>query len=88
LIDVARCESQYRQFDENGNVLRGKVNSKDVGAFQINEKYHLETSQKLGIDIYTLEGNIAYARYLYETQGSKPWSASSPCWGNTRELVV
>lgn len=88
MIDVARCESQFRQFDEHGNVLRGVVNSKDVGAFQVNEKYHLETSHKLGLDIHTLEGNMAYARYLYDTQGTKPWVYSKPCWGGVREVVV
>src|SRR6185503_2906496 len=35
LIDIARCESTFRQFDENGQVLRGKVNKGDVGVMQI-----------------------------------------------------
>ena len=86
---IAVCESQIRQFDETtGTVLRGYVNSQDVGVMQINEKYHLETSKKLGLDIYTLEGNIDYAKYLYGTQGVKPWVHSSPCWDKSNEFAL
>lgn len=81
LAGVAYCESRFRQYDANGNILRGIVNSRDVGVFQINEHYHLETALKKGIDLYTLEGNMEYARYLYENQGLQPWKASRPCWG-------
>jgi len=88
MIDVARCESQFRQHDSNGNVLRGIANSQDVGVMQINEKYHAATALKLGIDIYSLEGNLAYGRYLYETQGTRPWTYSSTCWSKTREVVL
>lgn len=77
---VAGCESRYRMLDKDGNVIRGEINPYDVGVMQINEKYHLETSKKLGYDIYTLEGNVAYARYLYEKQGAQPWVSSSACW--------
>ncbi len=80
LKKIASCESHNRQFNELGGVLRGYVNSQDVGYMQINEKYHLGTSIKLGFDIYTLEGNIDYAKYLYRTQGVKPWVHSSHCW--------
>jgi len=83
LVEIARCESTFRQFDKDGKVIRGRVNSADVGVMQINEKYHLETAIKLGIDIHTVDGNIAYAKYLYSKYGAQPWSASSPCWGNS-----
>ena len=82
VMEVARCESSLRQFDEHGNVLRGKVNSKDVGVMQINEMYHLEESKKLGYDIYTVEGNIQYGLLLIDKQGLKPWQASKHCWGS------
>ena len=82
LIEIARCESGFNQFN-NGDrdVLRGNENRYDVGAFQINEKYHLQTSETLGIDIYTLQGNAAFAKYLYKRYGSSPWVHSSKCWG-------
>lgn len=80
MVRVASCESQYRQFDANGEVLRGRVNSQDVGVFQINEFYHLEEAKRLGLDIYSLAGNVAYARILYSKEGVAPWSASRHCW--------
>lgn len=82
LIEIARCESTFTHY-KDGKVIRGRVDSDDIGVMQINERYHLETAEKLGYDIHTIEGNVAYAKYLYEKSGSKPWSASSPCWGNT-----
>ncbi len=85
---IAVCESQYRQFNEAGTVLRGHINSQDVGVMQINEKYHLKESQKLGLDIYTLEGNMDYAKHLYATQGVKPWVYSSSCWDKSNEFAL
>lgn len=80
MAEIAYCESRFRQFDKDGSVFRGKVNTKDVGVLQVNEFYHLERATKLGYDIHTVEGNMAYARRLYNESGSKPWNSSSPCW--------
>jgi len=84
MVDIARCESRFRQFDADGNVLRGKVNTGDIGLMQINEGYHAETAEKLGIDINTIEGNAAYARWLYDREGTDPWVSSSKCWGKNK----
>ncbi len=81
LVDIARCESDFRQYDENGNLFRGKVNKGDIGVMQINEYYHADEAKKLGLNIDTVDGNLAYAKYLYKTQGVQPWSSSEPCWG-------
>lgn len=80
MIEIARCESRFRQF-VNGEVLRGIQNPQDVGVMQINEHYHLAASKRLGFNIYTLEGNMRYARYLYEREGTRPWGWSKPCHG-------
>lgn len=80
MVDIAYCESKFRQFDKLGNVLRGVENSKDVGVFQVNEFYHLADSSRMGMDIHTLAGNIEYARHLYDTQGTRPWNWSKHCW--------
>ncbi|HRH25935.1 MAG TPA: hypothetical protein PLF31_00455 [Candidatus Paceibacterota bacterium] len=80
LAEIAFCESTLRHYDSSGKVLRGKVDSADVGVMQINERYHKKTAEKLGLDLLTLEGNLAYAEYLYKKSGSQPWSASKPCW--------
>lgn len=82
MIKVAECESGLGQFDSKGEVLRGKINPQDVGIFQLNEFYHLKTAEKMDIDIYTVRGNIAYAKYLYEKNGLKDWEASRSCWGD------
>lgn len=87
LAEIARCESTYRHF-VGDTVLRGKVNGADVGVMQINEKYHLARSQKLGIDIHTLKGNLEYGALLYKEQGSQPWSASRPCWGASEATLA
>lgn len=80
MASIARCESQYRHLSRNGEVLRGKKNRYDIGVMQINELYHKETATKLGLNIFNLDDNVAYARHLYEKQGARPWMASSACW--------
>lgn len=81
LIDIARCESKFTQFNSEGTALRGGYGSKMIGVFQIYEDIHAEYAKGLGMDIYTLEGNLAYARYLFDRKGTKPWLSSMPCWG-------
>lgn len=81
MIQVARCESTFRHLDDDGEIHRGRVNNSDVGVMQINEYYHLDTAEKKNLDIYTLDGNLAYARDLYEREGTQPWISSKPCWG-------
>jgi hypothetical protein len=85
---IAECESHFRQFNGDGGVYRGKENNKDVGVMQVNEFYHLDTSKKMGINIYTLDGNLAYARYLYENEGTTPWASSQACWGKSPKVVA
>jgi len=80
LAKVAKCESEFRQVDGNGDVLRGIKNQFDVGVMQINENYHLERSEKMGVNIHSLTGNLEYARALYNESGTAPWSSSKPCW--------
>ncbi len=80
MVAVARCESGMRHYDGNGEVLRGEIDSRDIGIMQINEYYHGEKALEMGIDIFSPQGNILYAKYLYEHQGLSPWGASKPCW--------
>jgi len=83
MVEISKCESRYRQFETDGTAFRGKINANDVGALQINETYHLKRAEKLGYDIYSLQGNMAYARLLFQEQGPQPWSSSYPCWGKS-----
>ena len=84
MAEIAMCESTFKQFDKDGLVHRGVANRSDVGVMQINEFYHGKTADKLGLDLYTLEGNVAYAQYLYEKEGTAPWASSSPCWSKSK----
>jgi hypothetical protein len=83
MAEIARCESTFRHTLPDGSVLRGKVDSDDTGVMQINRRYHGERAAELQLDINDIYHNMAYARYLYETQGVQPWSASAPCWSKT-----
>jgi hypothetical protein len=81
---IAGCESHYHQYDSNGSIYRGVVNNLDVGVLQINEHYHAAIAAKLGLDLYTMQGNAAYAQYLYDKEGTAPWSSSQACWGKSQ----
>jgi len=80
LAEIAKCESRFRQVGKDGQPLRGEVNKSDVGLMQVNEYYHGKKAQDLGFDLTTVNGNLAYAKYLYDKEGTKPWSASAKCW--------
>jgi hypothetical protein len=83
MIQVAKCESHFRHELSDGSILKGRVDPADTGVMQINKRYHESTAIKLGLNLENIEDNMAYARYLYETQGTKPWNASAPCWSKT-----
>lgn len=83
MIEIARCESNFRQFTDSGAVLRGGSGSGMVGVFQFFESIHKSSALALGHDILTLEGNLAYAKHLYETEGAMPWNSARSCWENT-----
>jgi hypothetical protein len=80
MIEIARCESNFRQFTDTGNVLRGGDSSGMVGVFQFFESIHAVPAKTLGFDITTLEGNLSYARHLYKEQNTVPWEPARSCW--------
>lgn len=80
MAEVARCESNFRHTRTDGTVLRGRIDPADTGIMQINRRYHEDRAVTMGLDLADIYHNMAYARYLYETQGLQPWSASAPCW--------
>lgn len=87
MAEIARCESEFRHFGKNGDIIRGEENSSDIGVMQINEYYHSKTADRFGINLYTLEGNIEYSKYLYEKYGTSPWNASSKCWSRNNHIA-
>ncbi len=80
MVEIARCESGFRQFDVDGSALKGGWGDAMVGVFQFYEAIHQATANALGHDLQTLEGNIAYARHLYNESGTAPWNSAKACW--------
>jgi hypothetical protein len=72
MITIAQCESGFKQYFANGSPLYDSSRTY-IGVFQISEKIHTGAAKGMGYDIATLEGNIAYARYLYNKNGTGPW---------------
>ena len=81
MAEIAQCESRFRQFYSLDVPLAGGSGGNMIGVFQINAPVHASYARSLGMDIYTLEGNFAYARLLYENEGTRPWLSSRSCWG-------
>lgn len=88
MVQIARCESTFRHTLNDGSVLKGVVDSADTGVMQINKRYHEKAAAAMNLDLEDIYENMAYARHLYETQGTRPWSASSPCWGQTLAMNI
>ena len=79
--EIAECESKSRHWDDKGEVLIGTASAtEDTGLFQISLYWHEKTAKDMGIDIYSLEGNVEYAQILYKKNGTKDWNASKDCW--------
>ncbi|OGF67196.1 hypothetical protein A3I27_01260 [Candidatus Giovannonibacteria bacterium RIFCSPLOWO2_02_FULL_43_11b] len=77
---IATCESNDRHFDKDGKVVIGKYDIRDIGRYQINLRYWEDEAKKLGYDIYSEDGNEAFAMYLYKKYGTDPWQRSRWCW--------
>lgn len=75
MIEIARCESKFRQFTDSGAVLRSQGM---IGVFQFFESVHIAPALKLGFDLETVEGNLKYARHVYTQSGSTPWKSCVP----------
>ena len=73
MIPIAKCESGFRQFRADGSVLKGGTSGRYVGIFQIDEVLHRQRALNMAFDINTVEGNIAYARFMYYASGTNPW---------------
>jgi hypothetical protein len=78
MIEIARCESNFRQFTDNGEVFYGGAGGGMVGIFQFYEAIHKAAAAIRGYDLATVAGNIGYARHLYQEQGVTPWQSCVP----------
>jgi hypothetical protein len=87
MVEIARCESTFKHWDTDGSVLMNRQGSSATGVMQLMASYHARPAEKMGLDITDLEGNLAYAEYLYDRQGTTPWNASRNCWGSALALI-
>lgn len=88
LREIARCESGNRQFDADGNVVRGEIHIADTGKYQINTAVWKEEAKKLGLDLLTEEGNERFALELYRKFDTTPWNSSRSCWEKAVEVTA
>jgi hypothetical protein len=89
LAEIAYCESEFEQVDPaTGQVKRGWQNPADIGVMQINVHYHGATAKAMGLDLDNLYDNMAFARYLYDREGTRPWNASKYCWGPAAAIAM
>ena len=85
---IAFCESTDRQFNSDGEVVRGMVTPADVGRYQINTTHWGVEAKRLGYDLMTEDGNEAMALYLYKKYGTKPWRSSAKCWDKVAQPIA
>ena len=80
LKKVAFCESNQKQFYQNGEVIENINNNgtKDYGFFQINS-IHFPETKRLGLDVINSKvDNIKFGLMLYERHGLTPWYGFLP----------
>jgi hypothetical protein len=99
MITIAKCESGFRQFRSDGKVLRGGPSGQYIGIFQIDENIHTARAKKMNMDIHSIDGNVNYARYLYDSSGTNPWKGciskptpaptpTTPGSNSTKDLIT
>lgn len=76
-VEIARCESELEHFRPDGSVKISPTS--DKGLFQVNW-VHWEEAEALGLDLDTIEGNIAFAKILKSRNGTGDWYMSQHCW--------
>lgn len=82
MIKIAKCESTFQQFEPDGSLVvsesvdaNGRRDSSASGVFQILYKGHFKSwAVSDETNITTLEGNMRFARELYEESGTAPWA--------------
>lgn len=78
LKEVIKCESNWKQFNQNGTLIISKGNR---GLFQINTLAHKNTYKAMKLDITNPYDNIRFGIYLYKKNGLNDWrSWSGKCW--------
>lgn len=93
MLPIIRCESNFKQFETDGTVLKNRAGSSAIGVAQIMSSLHPDPKiiyrynkrfntdfQKEDFDITTLEGNLGYALILYKIRGVRDWECAKKVW--------
>lgn len=89
MIPIIRCESNFKHYEDDGNVLKNRQGSSAIGIAQVmaslhpdpkivyryNERHKTDLRVE-DIDITTVEGNLGYALMLYEINGTRDWECA------------
>lgn len=89
MLSIINCESGFKQFNKEGEVLKNQEGSSAVGIAQIIaskhpdqkvlDQYNKRNNTGLTVsdfDITTLMGNVGYALVLYKVRGTKDWECA------------
>jgi hypothetical protein len=87
LKKICACESTGdpdgipQHYERDGvTVLTGRVTPADKGMCQISLDYHKKNAERMNLNVEDPFDNVAYANWLYEQEGTRPWNASRKCW--------
>lgn len=85
VMAIAFKESEWRQFDNNGDPLRGRWSPSDQGIMQINQDAHPAAFPRARTDIvYNIEYGAGYFKELYVRYGTWPEAVSAYNYGSAR----
>lgn len=71
LMAIAYKESNWRHYDRDGSVLRGRWSPTDQGIMQISERAHPDAFPRARTDIrYNIEYGARYLKYQYDRYGN------------------
>tara|TARA_B100000745_G_scaffold284560_1_gene219296 strand:+ start:829 stop:1350 length:522 start_codon:yes stop_codon:yes gene_type:complete len=89
MLPIIACESNFKHFGKDRQVLRNQQGSSAIGVAQIMSsvhpdpkilnRYNKSNNTDLTVedfDVRTLEGNVGYALVLYSVRGVRDWECA------------
>ena len=89
MIPIIACESEFKQYNDDGTVLKNKQGSSATGISQIMASVHPDPQvitkynrrnhthfTVADFDINTISGNLWYALVLYKVRGTRDWECA------------
>lgn len=89
MLPIIKCESNFKHYGEDGEVLKNFAGSNAIGVAQIMSSVHPDPKilkrynrrnntdlTEADFDLTTLEGNLGYALVLYTIRGVRDWECA------------